>query len=132
MYKRQVKAYGDELVRLDPTGQQRDRLRAAMAEVERCAEDLAEHGYHEIKDEFILFRKPGNLVQRILSIKEDRPIGYNLNTAWQVINAILQERHPYIEYQSLYLIAIKTYRPTLTEKQLELSLIHISEPTRPY
>jgi hypothetical protein len=114
-----VKAYGDELVRLDPTGQQRDRLRAAMAEVERCAEDLAEHGYHEIKDEFILFRKPGNLVQRILSIKEDRPIGYNLNTAWQVINAILQERHPYIEYQSLYLIAIKTYRPTLTEKQLE-------------
>ena len=114
-----VKAHGDEYVRSDTAGSQHDRLRATMADVERCAEALAAHGYPEAKDDYILYHKPGSIVQRLLSIKEDRPIGYNLNTTWQVINAILQERYPYIEYQTLYLIAIKTYKPTLNDKQIE-------------
>lgn len=114
-----AEAHGNELARFDTTGQQYDRLQAAMTEVEGCADALAEHGYPEAKDDFILYRKQGSIIHRLLSIKENRPIGYNLQTTWQVLNAILQEGHPYMSYQSLYLIAIKTYRPTLTDKQLE-------------
>lgn len=114
-----AEAHGVELARSDTANHQHDRLRAAIAEVEICADALAEHGYGEVKDDFILYRKQGSIIHRLLSIKENRPIGYNLQTTWQVINAILQEGHPYMSYQSLYLIAIKTYRPTLTDKQLE-------------
>lgn len=114
-----VKTHGDESVRVDSAGSQHDRLRTTMTEVELCAEALAAHGYPEAKDDHVLYRKPGSILQRLLSIKEDRPIGYNLATTWQVINAILQEKYPYVEYQTLYLIGIKTYKPTLNDKQIE-------------
>lgn len=88
----------------------------ALDKVYDFAKALAARGYPEAKDTS-LFIEQGNLLDRLLSFKLDKAVGYKIDTAWQVINAILQEKAPYIEWQTLYLTAIKVYKPTLTGAQ---------------
>jgi hypothetical protein len=52
-------------------------------------------------------------------LKLNKAVGYKLDSAWQVINAILQERPPYSQWQTLYLIGIKAWLPTLNNEQAE-------------
>lgn len=88
----------------------------ALDKVYAFANALAARGYPEAKDS-TLFSEQGNILDRLLSIKLNKAVGYKIDTAWQVINAILQEKAPYIEWQTLYLTAIKVFTPTLTGKQ---------------
>lgn len=110
MFHGNVRAYAD-----DPDADPQV-LEEARTQVRESAEGLAAHGYPEAEDED-LFRRQGNILERLLSIRKDRAIGYRLQTAWQVINAILQENHPHSQWQTLYLIAIKHYSPTLNPSQ---------------
>lgn len=111
-----IHAYCGEFVRGDANQQDLER---ALSVAKRTAEEIVALGYPEAEDDYLLYRKQGSIIQRLLSIKENRPIGYNFQTTWQVLNAILQESQPYLSYQSLYLIAIRIYRPTLTKEQNE-------------
>lgn len=91
-------------------------LSNALYRVRECAENLAIHGYPEAKDEELFWQR-GNILERLLSLKLDQSVGYKLNTSWQVINAILQEKGRYTQWQILYLIGIKIWKPTLNEQQ---------------
>lgn len=89
-------------------------LNEARVEVGRCAEALAVRGYPEAMDPH-LWQYQGCILGRLLSIQHDKVIGYRLSTTWQVLNAILCEREPYTMWQPLYLAALKTYRPALSD-----------------
>jgi len=93
-------------------------LSNAISLVREYAENLAIHGYPEANDDE-LFRQRGNILERLLSLKLNKAVGYKLDSAWQVINAILQERAPYSHWQTLYLIGIKAWLPTLNNEQAE-------------
>ncbi len=90
----------------------------AFSLVVECADGLAVHGHHEAQDRD-LYGWRGNILERILSLKLDRAVGYQLSTAWQVINAILQEGPQHFQWHTLYLIAIRRYQPTLAPHQAE-------------
>lgn len=91
----------------------------ALDRIRECGEGLSLHGYPEAQDEN-LFTQRGNILERILSLKLDKAVGYRLDTSWQVINTILQEGSPYSKkWQTLYLIAVKVYQPTLNSQQVE-------------
>jgi hypothetical protein len=96
----------------------RQAVERAFDRVLECAEGLAMHGYNEAQDRD-LYGWRGNILERILSLKLDRAVGYQLSTAWQVINAILQEGPNHFQWHTLYLIAIRRYSPTLTPSQAE-------------
>jgi hypothetical protein len=100
------------------TEEEKARLAAAVDRIHDLASIFAKRGFPEADDEF-LYLDRGNLLERLLSIRFNKCIGYRMETAWQVINAILQENQGYARWQwhPLYLMAIKTYPPTLNSTQ---------------
>lgn len=102
------------------TEEEKARLAAAVDRIHGLASIFAKRGFPEADDEF-LYLDRGNLLERLLSIRFNKCIGYRMETAWQVINAILQENQGYARWQwhPLYLMAIKTYSPTLNSTQDE-------------
>lgn len=111
-----IKIHGNLRAKLDsPDGDQR-HVDQALGHVRLFAEEFANRGFPEARDDF-LFAQSGNILERLISIRLDEAIGYNLKTSWQVINAILQEKYRSLRWHSLYLIAIKVYEPTLTVGQ---------------
>lgn len=115
-YLEAIKLHGGLRAASDRSARTRDEEADALTVVRDCASMLDLHGYPEAADEF-LFRDRGNVIERILSVRDGVAVGYRLSTAWQVINAILQDSPRYFQWQTLYLIAIKVFRPELDEKQ---------------
>lgn len=107
-----MERFGNEARKLD--GDQNEYA-ALKQEVRKFAGQLAALGYPEAIDDFFLW--PGHLINRLQSIKANKAIGYRLDTAWQVINAIRQERGEHRRWQTIYLMAIKVWRPSLTGDQ---------------
>lgn len=98
-------------------GEHEHYLTEALEAVEEAARALKAHGYQEAMDNR-LFSGGRTILERILSIKLDRGVGYKHDTGWQVINAILQDISIASKaWHSLYLIAVKVYRPNLTAAQ---------------
>ena len=59
------------------------------------------------------------IIARILSICCDTGVEYKPNNAWAVINAIRCDRSASsLKWHTLYLIAVRTYHPTLTSEQI--------------
>jgi len=86
--------------------------RAALAEV---VEALGAHGYPEAGDANLIGMR--GMLARILSIQLDRPVGYRLDNVAGVLNAIEQSQGVRLSDTSIYLIAVRAYRPKLTDKQ---------------
>ena len=58
------------------------------------------------------------MVSRILSIRCDTGVEYKFDNAWAVINAIRCDRgEAALKWHTLYLIAVRTYQPALSEEQ---------------
>jgi hypothetical protein len=57
------------------------------------------------------------MLARILSIQLARPVGYRVDNVAGVLNAIEQSQGVRLSDTSIYLIAVRTYRPPLTDKQ---------------
>lgn len=91
----------------------------AYNSAKKYGNDLALRGYKEATDDKLYLGK-GSIMDRLLSIKNDKAVGYFLNTAWDVINAIRNDQDHSKKTHTLYLIAIKAYKPTLNEKQFSL------------
>lgn len=119
-YLSAVETYGKLRARADdvPDGK-KVALAKALEQVHELAKIFAKRGYSEAEDE-VLFRDRGSILDRLMSIKHDKGVGYKLDNAGQVINAILQEGKRYSHWHTLYLIAIRVYEPPLTEKQEKL------------
>lgn len=113
-----VENYANLRAKSDESDSDKTTLTQSLGQVIEYAKLLGKRGYPEAQDRF-LFVDRGNILDRIMSIKQDRCIGYKMDTAWQVINAILQENQNFARWQwhTLYLIAIKVYKPTLTSEQ---------------
>lgn len=90
-------------------------IEAALDKVQLYAEGLAIHGYKEAEDK-VLWRH-GGLIQRLLSIQQDKAVGYRITTSWQVINTIMCEHERQVSWHPLYLVAIKAYSPTMNQAQ---------------
>lgn len=86
--------------------------RAAIAEV---IEGLAAHGFPEAGDANLIGMR--GMLARILSIQLARPVGYRLENIAGVLNAIEQSNGVRAAETSIYLIAVRTYRPPLSDKQ---------------
>lgn len=111
-----VARYGDLRALVEADLGDRVSMAEALERVRECAEGLAVHRYPEAKDD-VLFLRQGNILDRLLSIKLDRAVGYRISTAWQVINAILSERGYGLMWHTLYLLASRLYVPKLTSDQ---------------
>lgn len=112
----------------DDSGSDSRQLDAALNRARECADGLSLHGYPEANE--LLFSRHQAILCRLISLKLDKAVGYKFNTAWQVINAILQERQPYNKWQTLYLIGIKVWRPTLNQMQADKVAIWREEVMR--
>jgi hypothetical protein len=87
-----------------------------MEEANKAAKGLSAHGFPEALDSE-LYRDSPNIIERILSIKFDRGIGYDVGTGWQAINAILQDGPARRQRHTLYLMAIRVFKPKLKPHQ---------------
>lgn len=83
--------------------------------VQDCAHALSLHGYPEAEDKELL-----NIIERLLSIKDDKGVGYRLETGWQVINAVLQDKENKWTWHTLYLMAIRQYQPKLSKDNADM------------
>lgn len=91
----------------------------ALVLLEDSAYALKLHGYPEVMD---LQNQPSRLLrilERILSIKTDEGVGYQLKTGWQVINTIHLDGENTRTWHTLFLIAIKQYKPALNDDQVQ-------------
>lgn len=86
--------------------------RAAIADV---VEALEIHGYPEAGDANLIGAR--GIICRLLSIQYGRPIGYRLANVAGVLNAIEQSKGARRSEASIYFIAVRAYKPKLTETQ---------------
>ena len=103
----------------DPDGHQPPgaaaKARAARAALAEVVEALEAHGYPEAGDANLIGAR--GMVARILSIQLARPVGYRVDNVAGVLNAIEQTQGVRLSDTSIYLIAVRAYRPPLTDKQ---------------
>lgn len=89
------------------------------ARVNDWEESLIQYGL--VPKEASLRRHLRPVMEKLMSIRENRSIGYGngyYTTAWQVINTILcQQSAQSCQWQTLYLLAIKCYEPTMNAEQ---------------
>lgn len=92
------------------------QLNQKARDVETYAEALVSKGYvTATADE--LYRENGSILQRLLSIRESRPIGYRFDNLWSVFNTIKCDVSPKSKvWHTLYLIAHKVYAPKLAKE----------------
>lgn len=115
-YLEAVILHGNLRAHSDEPDNNPEQLKNAFNYVRECEKNLASHGYVEA-NVFEFFRLRTKILERLLSLKMNKAVGYKFDTAWQVINAILQEKNPYSQWQTLYLIGIKVWQPTLNFEQ---------------
>ena len=76
-------------------------------QVEEASEALAAHGLPGALDRMMV--DESGMVARILSIQQNRGVGYDMNTGYQVLNAIMQSGHDNKRWHTIYTMAVKAY-----------------------
>jgi len=92
-----------------------DEARSARAALVDVVEAFEAHGHPEAGDANLIGTR--GMLARILSIQLARPVGYRVDNVAGVLNAIEQSQGVRLSDTSIYLIAVRTYRPPLTDKQ---------------
>ena len=105
----------DEQVRVAARSELRPKLAAAEAALAACVDDMAMKGFPEAGDEDLLGHH--RILSRLLSIRANRGVGYAMNSAVEVLNAIRQSQPENRSDWSLYLIAVKAYLPSFSNDQ---------------
>jgi hypothetical protein len=95
--------------------QHASEVRNARAALTEVIEGLEAHGYPEAGDSNLIGMR--GMVARILSIQLARPVGYRVENVAGVLNAIEQSKGVRLADTSIYLIAVRTYRPPLSDRQ---------------
>lgn len=93
---------------------------AVWARIVQAAEALAAHGLRGASDPAMMDET--GLVPRILSIQNNRGVGYAVDTGFQVLNAIMQSGADNKRWDTLYTMAVKTYglESHFSQKQKDL------------
>lgn len=99
----------------EPLGKDSELWRRLLEAVEA----LAAHGYPGGADHQMV--GDAGIISRLLSIQQNRGVGYAFSTGYQVLNAIMQSRLGHQRWHTLYLIAVKAYGldARLTPEQFE-------------
>jgi hypothetical protein len=100
-----------------PDQQAREAIEVAKGYLRNVVKQLEIHGYPEAGDELLTTGRQG-IVARILSIKENIGIGYRLESAMAVMNAIRQSTFRNRSNHTLYLIAERVYRDSRSAEVL--------------
>jgi hypothetical protein len=94
-----------------------ERVREALAAVEIAGGALRVYG-HRIALDTRLYDHGHTVLERLLSIQQDKGIGYLYDNGWQVVNTMMTDNGDSAKsWHTLYLIAISTYKPKMTPKQ---------------
>lgn len=88
-------------------------------EILRCADAFCVYGYSEAV-EGLDFLEPENPIERILSVKRSEAVDEPSKTVWDVIETCIGENRPHTQWHIYYLMAIRAYKPRLTDEQLAL------------
>lgn len=91
------------------------QTKAARAVLSDVVVELDARGYSEAGDANLIGQH--GMVFRMLSIQLGRPVGYRLQNVAGVLNAIEQSKGVRQADASVYLIAVRAYKPALNEKQ---------------
>ena len=83
-----------------------------MADVSSRVDEMTQRGFSEAGDEDLLGHH--RILARLLSIRNNRGIGYGFDTAAEVLDAIQQSQANNRHDWTLYLIAVKAYLPNLS------------------
>ena len=76
-------------------------------QVEEASEALAAHGLPGALDRMMV--DESGMVARILSIQQNRGVGYDMNTGYQVLNAIMRSGPDNKRWHTIYTMAVKAY-----------------------
>jgi len=91
------------------------QLDRKVREVDMFAKALADKGYTSARAAE-LYRWNGSILERLLSIRKSKPIGYRLDHVWGVFNAIRCDVSAKSKvWHTLYLMAHKVYAPKLAK-----------------
>jgi hypothetical protein len=97
-----------------PSGEDRDeQLLAVRTAVAISVDEMAQRGFPEAGDEELLGHH--RILSRLLSIRNNKGIGYGFGTAAEVLNAIQQSQLGNRHDWTLYLIATKVYLKNLSD-----------------
>lgn len=88
---------------------------AAKTAVSISVDEMAQRGFPEAGDEDLLGHH--RILSRLLSIRNNRGVGYGFSKAAEVLNAIQQSQPGNRSDWTLYLIAVKVYLPDLSDDQ---------------
>ena len=102
-----------EQARLPAGGDQKPDFIAAKTAVAISVDEMAQRGFPEAGDEDLLGHH--RIISRLLSIQNNRGVGYGFSTAAEVLNAIQQSQPGNRNDWTLYLIAVKVYLPALSD-----------------
>jgi hypothetical protein len=111
-----AKSYLDAIAKLaqydsdEATQESRSGAAAARTQLDIESNRLSIHGYPEASDADLTIGRQG-IIHRLLSIKHDKGVGYKLDSAMDVLNAIKQSSARNCSNHTIYLIAEKVYRP---------------------
>ena len=86
----------------------------AQYRVADAARELALHGFPEACDENLVI--PHGILPRLLSIKFGRPVGYQPGTLKSVLAAIKDSGSPKNTMVTLFMIAVRTFKPDLSQE----------------
>lgn len=89
-------------------------------QIMEAAEALAVHGMSGAADAAMV--DEAGVIPRLLSIQQNRGVGYAVDTGFQVLNAIMQSGVDTQQWNTLYPMAVKAYglETKFTQKQAEL------------
>ena len=101
--------------KLPATEERKAGIVDAKTAVTICVEEMTQRGYPEAGDEDLLGHH--RILSRLLSIRNNRGVGYGFETAAEVLNAIQQSQPNNRHDWTLCLIAAKVYLPELLADQ---------------
>lgn len=91
-------------------------LLAAREGVADSADKLALHGFPEAGESNLVAGR--GILSRVLSIRADKGVGYDVHTGHAVLNAIRQSRHSQeLSFFTIYFIAVRAFKPHFTSDQ---------------
>lgn len=98
------------------TPEARQARKDGRDEVRKLGKELALYGCEEA-DDTDLYGWQGCILDRLLSIRDGVPVGYRLETLWQVLNTVLSEKSPEkLAWHTLYLTALKVYPHSFVQR----------------
>lgn len=98
-----------------PNWHRRPELVVATAELAARVDEMAQRGYPEAGDEDLLGHH--RILSRLLSIRNNRGVGYRFDNAAEILNAIKQSQPNNRHDWTLCLIAVKVYLPEFSDDE---------------